>query len=108
MADVIMTPDGRKEVLGGLRDFRELAGSLMGDGAGDWLGEYLRENYLPVQEARRMEDGCAREVGLVEEHYRNILREIAGLSELACSYRNDGVKVGRLAEQIGDLARRNL
>ena len=112
MAEVINLSDGRKEIVDSLSDFLELAGDLMGDEARDWFETYLKENYLPEQEIGRMEDECAKEIERVEEHYKDILRELHDLSkeltDLICSERLNRMKISHVAGQIGNLTGRNL
>ena len=112
MAEVILLPDGRKEIVDSLSDFLELAGELMGDEAREWLETCLKEDYLSADELEEAEERHEKDLEELREYYTNILRELHELSKelagLICSERLSRMKISHVAGQIGNLTGRNL
>lgn len=73
MADIILMADGRREALYSDRDFADLVGHYMGSDAKEWLIGYLMDIGTQRDEAEQ-------EAEWLKSHYRDVFRELAGMT----------------------------
>lgn len=110
--EVIIMPDGAREVIGGPRDMFDLMDRYMGEDAAKWWREYLHDNYMDDNERAKVERDTCTYVEKVQEEYTNILRDLRELSEeLAVEIvqpRLDRSKIFIIAEKIGKETYRHL
>ena len=103
--EVIIIPDGAREVIGGPRDMYDLMDRYMGEDAAKWWKEYIHANYMDDNERAKVENDTVSYTEQVEEKYQNILRDLRELSEeLAVEIvqpRLDRYKVSTIAGKIG-------
>ena len=110
--EVIIMPDGAREVIGGPRDMLDLMDRYMGEDAAKWWREYLHANYMDDNERAKVENDTVSYTERVEEKYQNILRDLNELSQdLEKEIRKpklDRYKISTIAGKIGTETWRHL
>ena len=110
--DVIIMPDGAREVIGDPRDMYDLMDRYMGEGAAKWWKEYLHEHYMEDNERAKVEDDMYKTLEITRGRYRNVLLDIEeDAEELARQIQEpklDRRKISTLAGRIGGAISRNL
>ena len=74
--DVIIMPDGKREIVGSPRDMCDLMNRYMGEDAVKWWKEYLHEHYMEDNERAKVEDDMYKTLEITRERYRNVLLDI--------------------------------
>lgn len=110
--EVIIMPDGAREIIGGPRDMYDLMDRYMGEDAAKWWREYLHEHYMGDNERAKVEDDMYKTLEITRERYRNVLLDLEeDAEELARQIREpklDRRKISTLAGRIGGAISRNL
>ena len=110
--DVIIMPDGTREIVASPRDMYDLMDRYMSEDAAKWWKGYLHERYMEDNERAKVEDDMYRTLEITRERYRNVLLDIEeDAEELARQIREpklDRRKISTLAGRIGGAISRNL
>lgn len=110
--DVIIMPDGKREIVGSPRDMYDLMDRYMGEDAAKWWKQYLHENYMEDNERERVETEIYNMLEITRERYRNVLLDLEDdAAELASEIRKpklDRHKISTIAGGIGGAIHKNL
>lgn len=110
--DVIIMPDGKREIVRSPRDMYDLMDRYMGEDAARWWKEYLYEHYMEDNEREKVETEMYNTLEITRERYRNVLLDLEeDAEELARQIREpklDRRKISTLAGRIGGAISRNL